>query len=151
MIAVFLALSMLAVQGVPVVPNQTGTVTGSLKTAAGTPAAGVRVSALSKPESVVDLNEASSLAGIGETDASGRFRLENIPPGRYYIVAGNIDVPTYYPGVVNVREGKDILVAPGVTIPGIDFVLNNVSVGRAISSGTPAPSWVVSLQTRIEG
>src|SRR4030095_13807707 len=34
---------------------------------------------------------------------------------------------------------------------GIDFVLNNVSVGRAISAGSPAPSWVVPIQTRIEG
>ena len=132
-------------------PNQTGTVTGSLRTIAGVPAAGVRVSALTRPENVTDLIESSSLAGIAETDVSGRFRLENIPPGRYYIVAGRIDVPTFYPGVVNANEGMVILVTAGVTVPGIDFVLNNVSVGRAISAGSPAPSWVVPVQTRMEG
>jgi len=142
---------MLAAQGIPTSPNQTGTVMGSLRSSTGVPAAGVRVSALSKPEALTELNESSSLAGIAETDASGRFRLENIPPGRYYIVAGRIDLPTFYPGVVNANEGMVILVTAGMTVPGIDFVLNNVSVGRAISAGSPAPSWVVPIQTRIEG
>jgi hypothetical protein len=151
MIALLLVTAMLAAQGIPVLPNQSGTVTGSLRTAAGVPAAGVRVSALTKPENVTDLTESSSLAGIAETDASGRFRLENIPPGRYYIVAGRIDVPTFYPGVVNANEGMVILVTAGMTVPGIDFVLNNVSAGRAISAGSPAPSWLVPIQTRIEG
>jgi hypothetical protein len=151
MTALLLAIVILAAQGIPVLPNQTGTIAGSLRTTAGTPAAGVRVSALAKPEALAELNESSSLAGIAETDASGRFRLENIPPGRYYIVAGRIDLTTYYPGAVNANEGMVILVTPGVTLPGIDFVLNNASVGRAISAGSPAPSWVVSVQTRIEG
>jgi len=151
MIALLLAMAMLAAQGISVLPNQSGTVTGSLRTTTGTPAAGVRVSALAKPEVLIELSEATSLAGIAETDASGRFRLENIPPGRYYIVAGRIDMPTFYPGVVNANGGTAILVTPGSTLPGIDFVLNNASVGRAISAGSPAPSWLVSIQTRIEG
>jgi len=151
MIALLVSIAMLAAQGIPTSPNQTGTVMGSLRSSTGVPAAGVRVSALSKPEALTELNESSSLAGIAETDASGRFRLENIPPGRYYIVAGRIDLPTFYPGVVNANEGMVILVTAGMTVPGIDFVLNNVSVGRAISAGSPAPSWVVPIQTRIEG
>jgi hypothetical protein len=39
------------------------------------------------------------LAGLTQTDSDGRFRLENIPPGRYYIVLDPLDVPSYYPGV----------------------------------------------------
>jgi hypothetical protein len=113
---------------------------------------GVRVSALAQPEAVTELREASSLAGIAETDASGRFRLENIPPGRYYIVAGRIDLPTYYPGVVNANDARVIQVTADLTVPGIDFVLNNVSVGRAGPFGLVAnSSWLVSIQTRIEG
>jgi hypothetical protein len=84
MMAVLLTLSIWTAQGIPVLPNQSGTVTGVLRTAAGSPAAGVRVSALSKPEEITELAVSSSLAGIAETDASGRFRLESIPPGRYY-------------------------------------------------------------------
>ena len=79
-------------------------------------------------------------------------------PGRYYIVAGRIDLPTYYPGVVTANEGAAILVTPGVTVPGIDFVLNNVSAGRALSAidrlfagATNPPSWVFAMQTRVEG
>ena len=125
--------------------------TGTLKSATGAPAAGVRVSALAKPEELTDLAQSSSLSAIAETDASGRFRLENIPAGRYYVVAGRIDMPTFYPGVVTPGEGTVILVTPGLTVPGIDFVLNNVSVGRALSPGSAAPSWVIPIQTRMEG
>jgi hypothetical protein len=153
MIALVLATFMLAVQGVPVLPNQGGTVTGSLRTAAGAPAAGVRVSALAKPETPTELTEAFSLAGIAETDTSGRFRIENIPPGRYYIVAGRLDVPTYYPGAVNATGGTAILVTPGLTVPGIDFVLNNVSVGRAPNFLNPVvsnPSWVIPIRALVE-
>jgi len=98
MIVILLALATLITQGIPVLPNQGGTVTGILRTSSGTPAAGVRVSALARPEATKDLSTSAALASLAETDASGRYRLENIPPGRYYIVAGNIDVPTFYPG-----------------------------------------------------
>jgi hypothetical protein len=113
----------------------------------------VRVSALVKPDSVTDLSSATSLAGLAETDASGRYRLENIPPGRYYIAAGRIDLPTYYPGTAAASEGISILVTPGLTIPGFDFVLNNLSAGRAgpIVGSPPVPSWVIPTQTRVEG
>ena len=141
---------MVGTQGIPVSPNQGGTVTGTLKSATGAPAAGVRVSALAKPEELTDLSQSSSLSAIAETDASGRFRLENIPPGRYYVVAGRLDAPTFYPGVVTPDEGVVILVTPGLTVPGIDFALNNVSVGRALSPGSAAPSWVIPIQTRME-
>jgi hypothetical protein len=112
---------------------------------------GVRVSALTKPDELTDLAQSTSLSAIAETDASGRFRLENIPPGRYYVVAGRLDMPTFYPGVVTPGEGTVILVTPGLTVPGIDFVLNNVSMGRALSPGSVAPSWVIPIQTRMEG
>src|SRR5215207_2239792 len=108
---VLVVLAWLA-QGIPVAPNQSGTVLGTLRTAAGTPVAGVRVSALGKPENTMDLATSNSMAGLAETDAAGRFRLENIPPGRYYIVAGNIDVPTFFPGTITANEAKDILIAP---------------------------------------
>ncbi|HZI50719.1 MAG TPA: carboxypeptidase-like regulatory domain-containing protein [Terriglobia bacterium] len=152
-IALFLLFGAWLAQGIPVAPNQSGTVTGLLRTAAGAPAVGVRVSALARPEQIAELAESTSLAAIAQTDASGQFRLENIPPGRYYIVAGRIDLPTYYPGVVIAKDGTAILVTAGATVAGIDFALNDVSAGRAISflAGTPAPAFVIPMQTRIEG
>lgn len=151
MLAFLLLVSALLGQGGPALSNQNGTITGALRNPAGAPATGIRVSALARPEELKDLALATALAGLGETDAAGRYRLENIPPGRYYIVAGRVDIPTFYPGTIVANEGTVVSVAPGLTVSGIDFVLNNVSAGRAISNGQGSSGWVVSIQTRIEG
>ena len=42
---------------------------------------------------------------LAETDSTGRYQLENVPPGRYYITAGRLDVLTYYPGTLEVSQG----------------------------------------------
>jgi hypothetical protein len=143
----------LLLQGRPALQNQGGTITGVLRSTTGIPATGVRVSALLRPETTTDLATAAAYASLAETDASGAFRLENIPPGRYYIVAGNIDVPTYYPGTVAPVDGIAIQISPGLVVSGINFTLNNVSVGRAAERLTSrgAPSWIISVQARVEG
>src|SRR5436190_23785042 len=85
-------------QAIPLPPSETGTVTGTLKTESGAPAVGVRVGAMAKPDSEAAAAAATALASIAETDSAGHFRLENIPPGRYYITAGRVDFPTFFPG-----------------------------------------------------
>lgn len=152
MIGFMLAAALWAAQGVPVSANQGGTITGTLRAATGTPAAGVRVSALTSPDSTKDLVASTALASLAETDNAGRYRLENIPPGRYYVVAGNIDVPTFYPGTVNANEGVIVRITPGLLVPGIDFALNAVSAGRALPTNALArTSWILPLQIRVEG
>ena len=37
------------------------------------------------------------LASIAETDSNGNYRLDDLPPGRYYVVTGKFDDGTYYP------------------------------------------------------
>src|SRR5688572_29998661 len=64
-----------------------GIVSGIVRDAAGNPVTGIRVALMTEP---------NVLANIGKTEASGYYRLENIPPGRYYVVAGRVDTPTYY-------------------------------------------------------
>ena len=59
--------------------------------------------------------------GISQTDADGRYRLEGIPPGRYYIFAGLIDFPSYYPNATALDRATAIVVDPGSTVSGIDF------------------------------
>jgi len=135
----------------PALSNQNGTVVGILRDSAGTPASGVRVSALVRPEAINDLAAAASFAALGETDSAGQYRLENIPPGRYYIVAGRVDAPTYYPGTVKPSDGTLVSITPGVTASGIDFVLNNGSVGRANTELSGGQTWVIPIQTQIEG
>lgn len=89
------------------------------------PAAGVRISALQAADSAGGISGAGGamLASLAETDSAGRFRLEQLPPGRYYIMAGALDYPSYYPGVKTQAEARVITVTVGATISGIDFVL----------------------------
>ena len=91
MIAFFLAVTM-GLQGFGALQPGTGIVTGLVRTPDGRPAAGVRVGAVDIADSA-----ASNLLSVAETDSNGRFRLTNIPAGRYYIVAGRLNDLRYYP------------------------------------------------------
>jgi hypothetical protein len=146
MIAVILSL-MLAGQGIPLSGPQTGTVTGILKDSLGRPVPGVRVTALTKPDSVSDLASVSAMSGIAQTDAEGKFRLEGIPPGGYFIAAGRLDVQTFYPGTPDVVDAKEVNVIAGATVSGVDFAMSDVSYGRAGVAGTLA----VPIQVSING
>src|SRR5262245_45902635 len=98
-------LSLVLFQGTPA--SQVGAVTGVIRNGAGQPAAGVRVSAMVKPDNAAEETSSVSLA---QTDEQGRYRLEDIPPGSYYIAAGSADLPTYYPGTVEVAKGTAVSV-----------------------------------------
>src|SRR5215471_19690446 len=95
---------LLVMQGMPVLAGQSGSISGTLKNAAGMPAAHVRVAAMVRPDSAQDSNSVSSFASLTETDDLGRYRLENVPPGHYYIVAGRVDLPTFFPGKVEMKD-----------------------------------------------
>jgi hypothetical protein len=125
--ALFLALLLL--QGLPALPGRSGTVSGVVRTSTGGVAAGVRVSAMVPPESDIDLRSASSFSALAETDEAGRYRLEGIPPGRYYIVAGRVDGPTYYPGTTEMSKARIFSIPPeGGAVSGIDFTVVDSSV-----------------------
>jgi hypothetical protein len=150
-LSILLAAGSLLAQDVPTLINQNGSVAGVLRDSSGAPAVGVRVSAMARPDEVKDLAAASSFGALAETDSAGRFRLENVPPGRYYIVAGRVDAPTYFPGTVQLNDAKIVQITPGITVEGISFVLNNGSVGRANPELGGTIAWVIPIQTRIEG
>lgn len=141
-------------QGIPPLASESGTITGTLKTETGMPAAGVRIGAMAKPENATDLIVTSALASIAETDAAGHFRLENIPPGRYLITAGRVDYPTFFPGTQDSTAGKVVLVKAGDSITGIDFAMNaiatrppdNFGIGIAL-----APTFALSIKALVEG
>ena len=115
----------------PAVPA--GTVTGRLSTADGGVAAGIRVSAMAAPDSSKTPAEATALVSLTETDSSGRYRLENVPPGRYYIVAGLLESSTYYPGVKSPADAKMVDVTSRATVTGIDFQVARFSTGLTVS------------------
>ena len=96
--AAFLLISSLLVQAFA---NQArnGVVTGQITSRDGQSVTGIRISAMAIPEGNVPTTTASTLVSFVLTDSAGRYRLENIPAGRYYIIAGLVELPTYYPGV----------------------------------------------------
>jgi hypothetical protein len=142
---------LLLIQGIPV--QQGGTVTGVLRDAAGMPAPGIRMAAVTRPDSLENIFEGTVMAGIAETDAEGKFILENIPPGRYVIAAGRLDLQTYYPGTQTLAEATVVTISPGATISGINFVLNSASFGRAANSllGPAAISAAIPVRVLVEG
>jgi protocatechuate 3,4-dioxygenase beta subunit len=62
-----------------------------------------------------------AIAQIGTTDEAGRYRLTNIAPGRYYLLAGRIDSPSYYPGSRDVSSARPLTILPGSTEERLNF------------------------------
>jgi hypothetical protein len=119
-------------------PAQNASVAGEIRALDGTPAAGIRVAAKEVPRPN-ETSKESALARIAQTDKAGQYRLADIPPGRYYITAGFVDFPTYYPGVSSISEARIVEVVPGAMIVKLDFVLVH-SAGAGVSgrvSGLP--------------
>ena len=57
------------------------------------------------------------------TDESGRYRIENIPVGTYYIAVGEGDTATYYPGTSNLADARTVTIAPESILQAVDFVI----------------------------
>ena len=153
MIGAFVSLLALLyfAQGIP--PQQGGTVTGVLRDAEGKPVPGVRMAAVARPDSIEDAAGGAAMAGLAQTDEQGRYTLENVPPGRYYIAAGRLDLQTYFPGTQTMAEATAVTIPPGATLSGIDFVLNNTSFGRSTSGaifGAGGITASVPLQIKVE-
>src|SRR5262249_8152429 len=95
-----------------------GIVTGSVRLPDGGRAAGVRVAAIP-----VDDPTGASFLSVAETDAAGRFRLTNIPAGRYFIVAGRVSDLTYYPGGKDRGRAMEVAVEAAKVKPNVDFIV----------------------------
>ena len=129
-----LASLIFLLQGIPVL--QGGKVTGVLRDSQGIPLAGVRMAAVARGTSVEEAATGVAMAGLAETDAQGRFTLEDIPPGRYSIAAGRLDLQTYYPGTQSLADARVLTIAAGETIADINFALTASSIGRSPGSGS---------------
>jgi hypothetical protein len=106
----------------------TGIVTGTLKVQDGASAAGIRVGAVA-----IDDPTASSFLSVAETDSAGRFRLTNVPAGRYYIVAGRLNSLQFFPKGNSPSQAIEIEVEPARIRADVNFT---VASG---SSRPPAP------------
>ena len=115
---------------------QNGTASGIVRTASGEPAVGVRIAAVALPSPDTGAGE-GALVSQTQTDNAGRYRLDNIPPGRYYIQAGLIDAPTYYPGATNTSGATSVLVGAGAELDGFNFTMSRGSNGVRIFGRVP--------------
>jgi hypothetical protein len=105
-----------------------GSITGIIRLPGGGPATGVRVAAMLVPGDGLPANGASELATITQTDSTGRYQLDGIPPGRYFIVAGPVSSPTFHPGTRTQNAASIVTVIRDArTLTGIDMALSAVS------------------------
>ena len=126
-IAVLVFPSLLSAQGLP------ATAVGRITSIEGVPLSGIRVIALdtSYPR--------TNVASQAETDNEGRFRLEAIPSGEYFIVADPFRRPSYYPGSGNRDASTRVTFSAGETVRNLDF------------KHVPASGVIRSVRTPIEG
>lgn len=103
--------------------SEAGTVSGQVRSVDGSPAINVRVAAMAIDETGGVNPISVTFASLGQTDSEGRYRLEQIPPGRYFITGGFLDSPSYFPGVRTPAEARSINVSSGATTAEIDFTL----------------------------
>jgi hypothetical protein len=138
MLSLALAIALLTQGGTP---QGSGAVTGRLHFTGTTGSPIVRVAAIPAETGVPAAD--SILIGIAASDASGNFRLEDVPPGRYYILAGLLAAPTYYPGVTRISDARVVTVTAGSVLTGVDFALQNSATEFVSANGR--------LLTRIQG
>ena len=85
------------------------------------------------------------MAGVAETDIEVKFVLENVPPFKYVVAAGRLDLQTYYPGTQTFADATVVTIVPEAAVSGINFVLKDTSFVRAANSF----GMVGSIQTSI--
>ena len=146
-----IALALFLFQGAP----RPGTVTGQLRAADGAPAIAVRVAAMpvptsnAKPEDGVQYFTYPPPESSTLTDKEGKYRLTNLPPGSYYIMAGAFGEPTYYPGTANMETAMPVTLGPGSTSANLDFkllrLLGGTVSGHVKTSGPRDPQLKATL------
>ena len=148
--AFYLTLAIL-IQSVAPLQASRGGASGRLLASDGTPATNVRIGL----SPVGDSNPAV-LLGIVRTDGMGGYRIDQAPAGRYYLVAGLVDAPTYFPGVMSRAAATVLEVSDGAVQPIPDFRLVPTSTGlrirgRVVSETVPINRLTSSITVRLTG
>jgi hypothetical protein len=118
--------ALLLLQGAAATTPRPGAVLGRLQTSTGNPAAAIRVSAVPAPPPNIRPSDgqnyySATAARTALTDANGRYRLGNLAPGRYFIVATVFGYSTFYPDTTNADDATVVTVGDGSPSEGVDF------------------------------
>lgn len=153
MVAVALTVALL----LQAAPATRGVVAGQIQIRQGSPAAAVRVSAIpapppdARPEEGIQYYEQRPPVSTALSNAQGRYRLANIPPGRYLIIASMLGSATYYPGATEYFKAGVVTVAAGATVDNIDFTLLLPVGGRVSGRVTPPPPRDINERAVLSG
>jgi hypothetical protein len=142
-LSISLTLFLLLQAGAPVA--RTAVVSGQVQTRDGNPAGAVRVSVIPAPPSNLRQSDgqnywaAQAPVSTALTNSQGSYRLANIPPGRYYIIAGMLGQATYYPASIEPERATVVTIESGASIDGLGIRLVFPFGGRVGGRVTPAP------------
>src|SRR5437867_153172 len=153
-----LLLIFVALQAPALSPNGIGVITGQILAADGQPASGVSVlvavGTLKNGKTNLIPIAVSIPDTMAKTDNTGHYRIENVPPGRYFLLAqpitiSNGEVATLYPGVTSLNAARKVEVGPDSELSGIDFSIAQSSLvkirGHVLNAITGAPSKAASV------
>jgi hypothetical protein len=135
MMRAILALTLL-LQGAAVTTPRPGVVVGRLLTPQGDPAAAIRISAVLAPGPNIRPSDGQNYyagtvpASTALTDGNGRYRLANLAPGRYFIIARVFGYSTFYPDTTSPDSATVVTVGAGGPVEGIDFTVLMPPGGR---------------------
>lgn len=114
-----------------------GAVSGKLLTIDGVPAVNTRVVAIRLPNNPNNTpDDSRNYFDPGAptdrtlTDNEGNFRLQELVPGRYFLLAGAAGAGTYYPDSPVMKGAEALTVESGYEISGLDFQLKTRLGGR---------------------
>lgn len=130
-----LALLFLLQAAAPATPRP-GVVIGRLQTPQGGPAVAIRISAVPAPAPNIKPSDGQNYysvvapASTALTDASGAYRLANLAPGRYFIVARIFGYSTFYPDTTDADRATVVTVGAGAPVEGINFTVIMPPGGR---------------------
>jgi hypothetical protein len=113
-----------------------GIVQGRLQTADGGPAVAIRISAVPAPPPNIRPSDgqnyysATAPASTAITDANGRYRLANLAPGRYFVIARVFGYSTFYPDTTNPDNATVVTVGSEAPVDAVDFTVLMPPGGR---------------------
>jgi hypothetical protein len=100
-----------------------GTLSGRIRWSDGSIAPRLRVALV--PIGAAERRVEEALQSESSTDDSGAYRLDGIPAGQYYVVAGHVGRLFYLPGVLTMKEATVITVVDGTGKSDLDFRMAN--------------------------
>lgn len=95
------------------------------------------------------VRQAAQIGTSAFTDNQGRYRIENLPPDTYNIVAGFSDSPVFYPGTGDSQKATAITTTPTTLLTTLDIVLppwpKTYSIRGLVTANNRQPAGGVTL------